>query len=303
MRGVARAGEAAAVIGAGGYLGRHLLHVLERQGIAASGYGLTDTESGSPEIQQLDVTCRDHFDRLDPGLSRIFFFAGLTGTDQGFRDYERFLRVNELGLLNLLSWMVESGCRARLIFPSSRLVYRGTAGSLLPEEAAKEAKTLYAVNKLAGEAMLQAYANAFGIDYTVFRICVPYGDLFDQGYSYGTVGFFLQRARQGEAITLYGDGEVRRTFTHVEDICTRMIAACGMPESAGVTLNIGGENLSLREAAAAVAERFGVGLRFVPWPAMAERLESGDTVFDSTRLDTLLNLPYHHDFLTWVQRL
>jgi len=248
---------ATAVIGASGYLGRHMALLLERQGYRNAGYDL-----GGDGVVEFDVTRRESFACLDPGLSQIFFFAGLTGTAEGFQAYERFVQVNEIGLLNLLAWMVESGCRARVVFPSTRLVYRGQAGAALREEDPKETKTLYAVNKLAAEAILHAYANAYEIDYTVFRVCVPYGDMFNQGYSYGTVGFFLQRALQGEDLSLYGEGEVRRTFTHVEDLCVRMIAAAALPETSREILNLGGQDLSLREAATAIAGRFGVGLRY-----------------------------------------
>ncbi len=62
------------------------------------------------------------------------------------------------------------------------------------------------------------YHNAFGIDYTIFKICVPYVNNFGDAYSYGTLGFFLSKAIRGECITLFGDGSIRRTFTHVDDI-------------------------------------------------------------------------------------
>ncbi|MBK6876269.1 MAG: hypothetical protein IPG99_07415 [Ignavibacteria bacterium] len=40
--------------------------------------------------------------------------------------------------------------------------------------------------------MIEAFSNMFEMDYTIFRICVPYGNKFGSSYSYGTIGFFYQ---------------------------------------------------------------------------------------------------------------
>ena len=58
------------------------------------------------------------------------------------------------------------------------------------------------------------YNNMYGIPYTVFRICLPYGTLVPEASSYGTAEFFMKKATAGENITLYGDGKQRRTITY-----------------------------------------------------------------------------------------
>lgn len=79
--------------------------------------------------------------------------------------------VNEKGLLHLLNHIRLSPYRPKIIFPSTRLVYQG-ADKALTEEAKKETKTIYAVNKLACEGYLYAYRQSFDIPYTIFRICI-----------------------------------------------------------------------------------------------------------------------------------
>ena len=115
----------------------------------------------------------------------------------------------------------------------------------MTEEAKKETKTIYAVNKLACEGYLYAYRQSFDIPYTIFRICIPYGNLIEGDYSFGTVGFFLKMAQQRcKDITLYGGGHNKRTFTHMSDLCYQLIMASQKPESNGEIYNIGGEILS-----------------------------------------------------------
>jgi UDP-glucose 4-epimerase len=223
---------------------------------------------------------------FDPArYTAILFFAGITGTEAGFADAIRYTRVNDLGLLNLLVKLAPLGRMApKVIFPSSRLVYRGSDAPL-SEEAPKEAKTVYAANKIACELYLEAYRNRFGIPYAVVRICVPYGNIISSDYSYGTIGFFMRQIAQGKPIALFGGGKQGRTFTHVEDICTAVKLLMDCSEN-GI-FNVGGENMSLYEAALKVVGGDATKVQSAEWPPAALLVESGGTMFDSTKLEKL----------------
>ena len=288
-------------IGSNGYLGRHLAWFLQQEGFQNQNFDIQPHPvSGVENYQSFDISNKENFSKLDPEVDFIFLFAGLSGTADGFNKYQDFVRINEIGLLNLLTWMRESGCKARVVFPSSRLVYKGRKDYALKEDDPKETRTIYAVNKLASENLLWMYQNAFGIDYTVFRICVPYGNLFDNNFSYGTMGFFLSKAQKKEDIVLFGDGNLHRTFTHVEDLCNIIIQSVQSEKNRNEIYNIGGENLSLFEAATLVAEKYGVNVKFAGWPEMALKLESDDTVFDDTKLKTAGFGEYKHKLASWL---
>jgi UDP-glucose 4-epimerase len=289
-----------AVLGVNGYIGRHLADRLRQSGHSVLGCDLQPAAalSGLPYLP-LDVTTPAAWDALDTALDAIFVFSGLTGTHRGFEDYARYVAVNELGLLHLLDLLRRRGHRPRLVFPSTRLVYRGRPAAL-EEDAPKESKTVYAANKLAAEGFLQAYQAAFGIPYTVFRICVPYGSRWNGSYSFGTTGAFIRMAREQKAITLFGDGSPRRTFTHVQDLCAQ-IEACGLrPETNGETYNTAGEPFSLRDVATWIAARFGAEVRYAPWPAHEAAIESGDTVFADAKILALSPPPRRFHLRDWI---
>lgn len=277
-----------AVIGACGYIGKHIVKFLEeRYGIIPETYDVCD--GVAKHYHKVDLTDRESVATIDLDVDYIFDFAGLTGTYAGFDKYETYNKVNELGLLNLLDAIRKPKFRPKLIFPSTRLVYKGV-DKPLKEEDEKETKTIYAVNKLACEGLLYAYRQSFDIPYTIFRICIPYGNLLSDDYSFGTVGFFIRQAKAGNNITLYGGGDIKRTFTHMEDLCYQIIEAAFSVESDGNIYNIGGETLSLREAATVIARKFGVDVVSVPWPKKDLRIESSHTYFDDTKIRTLLDL-------------
>lgn len=276
-----------AVVGANGFIGKHIVHYLLSKGYTSIDCYDVVPSTDLPNYHCVDFTNKESIRYLDLNVDCIFMFAGLTGTYAGFDSYEKYVSINELGLLNLLDAIRCSDYRPRVVFPSTRLVYKGF-DKPLKEEDEKESKTIYSVNKLACEGYLQAYHDSFDIPYTVFRICIPYGNLLSSDYSFGTVGFFIKQAKAGNDITLYGGGTIKRTFTHMEDLCYQIVEGAMRKESDGNIYNIGGETLSLRQAAEIVAAKFGTNVVGVPWPEKDLRIESDHTYFDDTKIQALL---------------
>lgn len=275
-----------AIIGANGYIGKHLEFYLKRVGLKPICYDIHDEVREN--YKQVDLTNIESVKGIDLNIDYIYMFAGLTGTYAGFDKYETYVNINEIGLLNLLDAIRNSNHKPKIVFPSTRLVYKGVDRAL-KEDDEKETKTLYAINKQACEGILYAYNRSFDIPYTIFRICIPYGNMLSTDYSFGIVGFFIKQAKAGKDITLYGGGNIKRSFTHMEDLCYQIVQGAMKKESNGEIYNIGGQTLSLREAAEIVAKRFGTNVIAVDWPEKDLRIESDHTYFDDTKIRSLLN--------------
>lgn len=290
------------IIGSNGYLGRNLTWFLNQLGVELYCYDLqpkSDVENVF--YQTTDITNFDQVSSINFDVDLIFLFAGLTGTSQSFSDYNSFFDVNQKGIVNILTHMKNRASNARIVFPSTRLVYKGIKDTPLSEDSEKEPKTIYALTKLACEETLALYQKVFSIDYTVFRICIPYGNLFPGDFSYGTIGFFIKKAKAGENICLFGDGLLKRTFTHIYDICSIIFDASCCNSTINQTYNIGGETKSLKDIAFLVSQKYGVEVCHIPWPEFEEKIESGDTIFDDTKLfNTLKSEIKHKYFSDWL---
>lgn len=273
-----------AIFGANGYIGRHLSSYLHDKGGDVQLFDIHDVAiDGQVEYCKCDVLNCDWWKKFVPtNFDEIVFLSGVSGPERSFQLAERYEDVNVKGLLYLLQRLSRLGKMApKIIFPSSRLVYRG--GGVVTEDSPLEARSVYAANKIACEQLLSAYHHRYDIPYVAFRICVPYGNLISKDYSYGTVGFFMQKALSGEPISVYGDGQCTKTYTYIEDICKIFHASMANADINGV-YNIGGHDYSLKEVASMVARAHNGRIEFVPWPESARRVEMGNISLDSTRL-------------------
>lgn len=289
------------IIGANSFLARNLIQVIMKE---QTEYRLELYGKAEEHFDGMDnYTCVDVFDmasvkKINMNCDMIFFFVGKTGTDAAFSEYESYIAVNEIALLNVMTEYVAQGSKAKIVFPSSRLIYKGKKG-VLHEDDETEGKSIYAINKIACERYLQLYHMVYGVNYLILRVCLPYGTLISGGYSYGTMGFMLSSACEHKNIRLYGQGEPRRTLTHVEDLGYAFLYAAESPECINQIYNVGGEDYSLKEMAELIAEKYQVGIDYVPWPDMAAKMESGDTVFDSSKLDRLI-VYRRNSFKNWL---
>lgn len=290
-----------AVVGANSYIARNLIYVLRKR---ISDYNIALYDNAETHFDEeenytrINIVDRESISHVDMDCNIIFMFAGKTGSERGFDEYKSFVDVNEIGLLNLLDEYRKQKSKAKIIYPSTRLIYKGS-NLPLNENAEKEFNTIYAINKFACEQYLLQYSRVFNVKYCVFRICIPYGTLVPRAASYGTIAFMLDRASAGKDIIVYGDGSFRRTFSYIEDICNNLIDGGLSDRCINDTFNIGGENLSLNEVAEMISRKYGVGIKFAPYPKIAESIETGDTVFDDKKISQVL-LKSNHKFSEWI---
>lgn len=290
-----------AIVGANSFIGRNVIYVLkQKEGMEFKLYDYSPKQIDSEEnYYQIDILSRTSIKKIDLDCDVVFLFVGKTGSVNGFDEYDDFLNINERALLNLLNEYRRQKSKAKIIFPSTRLVYRG-ATEPQKETADKEFKTIYAMNKFACEQYLQQYNRVFGIKYCIFRISVPYGSLIPGASSYGTAEFMLGKAKKGQDISLYGDGSVRRTLTYIGDLANTLIEGAFADGCMNDVYNIGGEDYSLKEMAEVISEKYNVGIQYIPWPEIAEKIESGNTVFNDDKLQKVIGNTVMNKFVDFA---
>ncbi|MDG2520502.1 NAD-dependent epimerase/dehydratase family protein [Caulobacter segnis] len=175
------------------------------------------------------------------GAKRIIHLAAQAGVRYSLENPFAYERSNLAGHLSVLEACRHNGVE-HLVYASSSSVYgdRPQDGEGFKEsDAAVEPVSLYAATKRSGELMSHSYGRLYGLSQTGLRFFTVYGPMGRPDMAYFS---FTQKILAGEPIEVFGQGEMSRDFTYVDDIVTGVVAALDHVPPAGENriLNIGG---------------------------------------------------------------
>ena len=164
-----------------------------------------------------------------------------------------YVDTNVTGTLNLLEWCRAHGVR-KLVLSSTSSVYGGSdATTFREDQETSRPISPYAATKKAAEALCYTWHALHGLDVTVLRYFTVYGPA---GRPDMSVFRFVRSIREGEPITVYGDGSMARDFTYVDDVARGTIAA--LRPLGYEIVNLGGEHpAEVRELVATVERALG----------------------------------------------
>jgi nucleoside-diphosphate-sugar epimerase len=164
-----------------------------------------------------------------------------------------YVDTNVTGTLNVLEWCRAHGVR-KFVLSSTSSVYGGSDATVFREDQETSRPiSPYAATKKAAEALCYTYHALYGLDVTVLRYFTVYGPA---GRPDMSVFRFVRRIREGEPITVYGDGSMARDFTYVDDVARGTIAA--LRPLGFEVVNLGGEHpAQVRELVATVERALG----------------------------------------------
>lgn len=209
------------------------------------------------------------------GADRVWHLAANADVRFGLDHPRRDLEQNTIATHNVLEAMRAVGAR-EIAFSSTGSVYGEPEVHPTPENAPFPLQTsLYAASKLAGEGLIQAYAEGFGIRGRIFRFVSVLGER----YTHGHVFDFCQRLLADPArLSILGDGRQRKAYMHVGDCVAGMRLAMDRVEGKIAVLNLGVDGyVTVDESAAAICRRMGVRPTFEH--AGGERGWVGDSPF------------------------
>lgn len=153
----------------------------------------------------------------------------------------------------------------RLLFLGSSCIYPKLAPQPIPETALltgalEPTNEAYALAKIAGIVQIQSYRRQYGASYISAMPTNLYGpgDNFDLETSHVLPALIrrFHEARQSAAptVTLWGSGSPRREFLHVDDLAAACVLLLERYDG-DAPVNVGtGEDLTIRELAAVIAE-------------------------------------------------
>ncbi len=156
---------------------------------------------------------------------------------------------NLIASANLINCAVETDVKC-FVFASSCAVY-GHSETPVTEHSLLRPIDPYGIAKYAVELDLLAASRYFGLSRIVFRPHNVYGERQNVHDPYrNVVGIFMRQCVAGQPMTVFGDGQQVRCFSHVSDVAPVIARSPLIPEARGGTFNVGsGETSTILELA------------------------------------------------------
>ena len=261
------AGKTVLVTGGAGFIGSHLVDVLQDSKVRVLDDFSTGTEGNvahhrgraNVEIIPGDVRDRQLLGKIMQGVDVVFHLA-CRGVRHSIGNPVANHEVNATGTLAVLGEARRAGVE-RFIHVSSSEVY-GTAQYVpMDENHPTFPETVYGSAKLAGDCYARAYHRTYGFPTVVVR---PFNNFGPRSHHEGDSGEVIPRfavwALNGKPPVIFGDGSQTRDFIYVEETAAwlRRVAECDA--LVGHTVNLGsGKETSVRELADLVYDVVGNG--------------------------------------------
>jgi UDP-glucuronate 4-epimerase len=170
------------------------------------------------------------------GVRRVVHLGAYAGVRASMTDPLAYEENNVRGTLALLE--AARACPVeRFVLVSSSTVYGRGAGVPFQEDALLGIPlSPYGVTKRAAELLGLAYYHLYKIPVVCLRPFSVYGPWIRPDLA---MHVFADAIVHRRPVPLFGDGSIRRDFTHVSDICAGLLAAMSAEDVVGETINLG----------------------------------------------------------------
>ena len=194
------------------------------------------------------------------GVDAVFHLAAIISVPFSVSNPELTFDVNLVGTLNLLNACYEKNV-GKFVFVSSCAVFGDTKILPVNENASTNPISPYAESKLLAERDCLSFQQRGLLQSVVLRFFNVYGPRQGMNDYSGVITRFINRAKQKQSLTIYGDGSQTRDFVNVNDIVQALLACMKSSGANGEVFNIGsGKPTSITELAKTVLELTGQDL-------------------------------------------
>ncbi|MFA6446625.1 MAG: NAD-dependent epimerase/dehydratase family protein [Patescibacteria group bacterium] len=240
------------VTGGAGFVGSNLTDALIAAGhkvriIDNFSTGLRSNINPQAELVEIDFTdlasIKPHF----RGIDGVFHVGALPRIPYSIENPIESTQANLIGTLNVLKAAHEAGVK-RVVYSASSSAYGDQPE--LPLHPAMPANPLnpYALQKYVGEKFCEQFHRFYGLETVSLRYFNLYGPrMAEEGAYVSVIATFKRQKLANQPLTIIGDGEQSRDFTHVGDaVRANMLAMESDRVGHGEVLNVGaGEQYSV----------------------------------------------------------
>ena len=287
------------VTGGAGFIGSHLVSRLVKDGYEVTvmdtllrGNKLDKDIFRNIQFLEEDVRNQDAVFSAAKNCDAIFHLAAVLGVDIVADNPVETMEVETIGTRNI--------AKAALRHDIPKILYASTSGiyghsameQAVVEEVMVDPRTSYAMAKRYNEIYLAALNEEKGINTISLRFFNVYGPKQDNRM---VIPRFIEQAKEGRPITVFGDGKQTRDFTFIDDTIESVIRLYDKVEGAEI-FNIANENEGgIDELAKTIKELSGSSseIKYIEAPKKRYYFEVGRRVGSSKKLEAAVGYKPH----------
>jgi UDP-glucose 4-epimerase len=253
------------VTGGAGFIGSHIVDRLLKEGAHVTIYDnfCTGQEEfiahhhGDSRVRvvRADVLDLSLLTRSMEGHSFVFHLQANADVRGGISNPRVDLEQNTICTWNVLEAMRVNGVKG-IMFASSATVYGEPSVFPTPEGYAPLQTSLYGASKYAGEAMIEAFCEYYGMRCWIFRFVSWIGER----YTHGVVFDFMRKLRENpDELEILGDGKQRKSYLDVTDGVAGIFFAIAHAKERKNIFNLGhDDSMNVLDLADVIVEELGL---------------------------------------------
>lgn len=226
------------ILGAGGFVGRHLVRALVQRGekIVAVSRHPVDFASTAVESIVSELREPEHFVPLVTRSRAVVHLASSSTPGSSAGNPMAELKGNLRPTLALLQAVQQA--------PQTNLLYLSSGGSLYSTEVDERAtetsnvspRSYHGAGKIAAEYFISAWCSQYSGAATVLRPSNIYGPGQTQRTGFGIVPAGFGKIIRDETLTIWGDGSATRDYLYIDDLVALCTATLAAPMPAGLRI-------------------------------------------------------------------
>ena len=236
------------VTGGVGFIGINLIKKLIEEGHKITSIDNYSTGTKSNEIKGVEYINLDIelIDQLGSEFNICFHLAAQSRVQPSFEDPQESIRVNVTGTMKVMEWAKKNNVK---------VIYAGSSS-----KHHDPSDSPYAMTKFLGEEICKLYKKSFNVNVEIARFYNVFGPYEPLDEKYGNViGIWREKVRLNKPLTIVGDGNQKRDFTHVNDIVIGIVKIAFSDKKHNDAWELGsGVNYSINELFHMFKERFNV---------------------------------------------
>lgn len=187
-------------------------------------------------------------------IEKVCHLAAQAGVRFSLENPHTYIQSNIVGFANLIEEARVEGVK-HFVYASSSSVYgKNNTFPYTELQPVDEQMSLYAATKRSNELLAHTYSHLFGMQCTGLRFFTVYGPW---GRPDMALFSFTKKIMEGQEIDVYGEGEMLRDFTYIDDIVAGVLSALERPLAFEI-INLGrGEPRKLMEFIEAIEHHTG----------------------------------------------